>query len=89
MLRIVHTSQDGAIYFFHRPSPVRLLILNGKKGESRELLRGSLLRMNKRDDTYRALLLEADGPIDTGRPVVVHRIGLVRGQMESTVDTQP
>lgn len=89
MLRILHTSQDGAKYVFHQSSPVGFQILNGRKGESREPLRGSLPSMTKRDQTYRAFLLEADSPIHSGRPVVVHRIGLVRGQMESTVDTQP
>jgi len=72
-----------------RPSPAGFLILNGREGESREPLRGSLPSMNKGDHTYRALLLEADGPINPGRPEIIYGVRLVRGQMESTVDAQP
>jgi hypothetical protein len=76
-------------YFFHRPSPTGFLILNGREGESREPRSGSLPSMNKGDHTYRTLLLEADGPINTGRPEIIHRVRLIGSQMETAVDPQP
>jgi hypothetical protein len=72
-----------------RPSPAGFLILNGREGESREPRSGSLPSMNKGDHTYRTLLLEADGPINTGRPEIIHRVRLIGSQMETAVDPQP
>ena len=33
--------------------------------------------------------LETDGPIDTGGPEIVHRVGLIGGLVVSAIKTQP